>query len=209
MNEIVLDDVNGITSTRALGEAGSGIPAFDPDFDQLTAAIERLADGARAARRGRAAAARGRAELAAHRRGLAGLLDRSRHAPGRREQVVQPRPAGGGAPDALGARRARSRDVRPRPPEEGAGPRPEALDRDDVWDQPGVTEASAYEISGAEYERWSRITASRRFPTRTTNSPSWRRCAPVVCARSGASSGSTSAPTMSPGQGGHTTSSSR
>jgi 1,2-diacylglycerol 3-alpha-glucosyltransferase len=39
-------------------------------------------------------------------------------------------------------------------PKKERGPRPGALDRDDVWDQPGVTEASAYDIPGAEYERW-------------------------------------------------------
>jgi 1,2-diacylglycerol 3-alpha-glucosyltransferase len=45
MNEIVLDDVNGIcVDSVRWGEAGSGIPAFDPDFHQLTAAIERLGD---------------------------------------------------------------------------------------------------------------------------------------------------------------------
>ncbi len=45
MNEIVLDGVNGIcVDSVPWGEAGSGIPAFDPDFDQLTAAIERLGD---------------------------------------------------------------------------------------------------------------------------------------------------------------------
>ena len=44
MNEIVLDDVNGICVDSVHWEAGSGIPAFDPDFDQLTAAIERLAE---------------------------------------------------------------------------------------------------------------------------------------------------------------------
>ncbi len=45
MNEVVLDGVNGIcVDSIAWGEAGSGIPAFDPDFDQLTAAIERLGD---------------------------------------------------------------------------------------------------------------------------------------------------------------------
>lgn len=45
MNEVVLNGVNGIcVDSVAWGEAGSGIPAFDPDFDQLTAAIERLGD---------------------------------------------------------------------------------------------------------------------------------------------------------------------
>ena len=45
MNEIVLDGVNGIcVDSVPWGEAGSGIPAFDPDFEQLTAAIERLGD---------------------------------------------------------------------------------------------------------------------------------------------------------------------
>jgi hypothetical protein len=47
MNEVVLDGVNGICVDSVLwGEAGSGIPAYDPDFDQLTAAIERLGDDA-------------------------------------------------------------------------------------------------------------------------------------------------------------------
>jgi glycosyltransferase involved in cell wall biosynthesis len=45
MNEIVLDDLNGIcVDSVAWGEAGSGIPAYDPDFEQLTAAIERLGE---------------------------------------------------------------------------------------------------------------------------------------------------------------------
>jgi len=39
-------------------------------------------------------------------------------------------------------------------PKKERGPRPGALDRDDVWDQPRVTEASAYDIPMAEYERW-------------------------------------------------------
>ncbi len=45
MNEIVVDGVNGIcVDSVPWGEAGSGIPAFDPDFEQLTVAIERLGD---------------------------------------------------------------------------------------------------------------------------------------------------------------------
>ena len=45
MNEAVIDGRNGIcVDSVPWGEAGSGIPAFDPDFDQLTAAIERLGD---------------------------------------------------------------------------------------------------------------------------------------------------------------------
>jgi 1,2-diacylglycerol 3-alpha-glucosyltransferase len=51
MNEIVLDDVNGVcVDSVPWGTAGSGIPAFDPDFDQLTAAIERLGDDGERAR---------------------------------------------------------------------------------------------------------------------------------------------------------------
>ena len=53
MNEIVLDGENGIcVDSVPWGEAGSGIPAFDPDFGQLTAAIERLADDAERERLG-------------------------------------------------------------------------------------------------------------------------------------------------------------
>jgi 1,2-diacylglycerol 3-alpha-glucosyltransferase len=45
MNEVVRDGVNGVVvDSVRWGEAGSGIPAFDPDFEQLSAAIERLAD---------------------------------------------------------------------------------------------------------------------------------------------------------------------
>jgi glycosyltransferase involved in cell wall biosynthesis len=39
-------------------------------------------------------------------------------------------------------------------PKKERGPRPGALDRDDVWDQPGITESAAYEITGEEYARW-------------------------------------------------------
>jgi glycosyltransferase involved in cell wall biosynthesis len=39
-------------------------------------------------------------------------------------------------------------------PKRDKGPRPGALDRDGVWDQPRVTEASAFEIPEDEYLRW-------------------------------------------------------
>jgi 1,2-diacylglycerol 3-alpha-glucosyltransferase len=39
-------------------------------------------------------------------------------------------------------------------PKKERGPRPGALDRDDVWDQPAVTEASAFDVPAAEYESW-------------------------------------------------------
>jgi 1,2-diacylglycerol 3-alpha-glucosyltransferase len=39
-------------------------------------------------------------------------------------------------------------------PKKEFGPRAGALDRDDVWDQPGVTEASAFDVTSEEYERW-------------------------------------------------------
>jgi glycosyltransferase involved in cell wall biosynthesis len=39
-------------------------------------------------------------------------------------------------------------------PKKERGPQPGALSRDDVWDQPGVTEASAYDIPLADYTDW-------------------------------------------------------
>ena len=39
-------------------------------------------------------------------------------------------------------------------PKKERGPRPGALDREDVWDQPRVTEASSFDVPLAEYERW-------------------------------------------------------
>lgn len=39
-------------------------------------------------------------------------------------------------------------------PTRGGNIRPSFIDRTGVWDQPGVTEASAYEIPLVEYERW-------------------------------------------------------
>jgi glycosyltransferase involved in cell wall biosynthesis len=39
-------------------------------------------------------------------------------------------------------------------PKKERGPRPGALDRDDVWDQPDVTESAAYEITEHEYIQW-------------------------------------------------------
>jgi 1,2-diacylglycerol 3-alpha-glucosyltransferase len=40
-------------------------------------------------------------------------------------------------------------------PKKERGPRPGALDRDDVWDQPNVTEASAYDVPRDEYVAWA------------------------------------------------------
>jgi 1,2-diacylglycerol 3-alpha-glucosyltransferase len=40
-------------------------------------------------------------------------------------------------------------------PRREKGPRPGALERDELWDQPRVTEASAFEVPGLEYERWA------------------------------------------------------
>jgi glycosyltransferase involved in cell wall biosynthesis len=40
-------------------------------------------------------------------------------------------------------------------PKKEFGPRAGALDRDDVWDQPNVTEGSAYDVPGDEYARWA------------------------------------------------------
>ena len=39
-------------------------------------------------------------------------------------------------------------------PKKERGPMPGALSGDDVWDQPGVTEGSSYDIPLAEYEAW-------------------------------------------------------
>ena len=39
-------------------------------------------------------------------------------------------------------------------PKKERGPMPGALASDDVWDQPGVTEGSSYDIPAAEYEEW-------------------------------------------------------
>jgi len=44
-------------------------------------------------------------------------------------------------------------------PKKERGPRPGALDRDDVWDQPRITEAAAYEITAAEYRDWTAANA--------------------------------------------------
>jgi 1,2-diacylglycerol 3-alpha-glucosyltransferase len=39
-------------------------------------------------------------------------------------------------------------------PKKEVGPRPGALDRDEVWDQPGITEASAFDVTADEYDDW-------------------------------------------------------
>ena len=41
-------------------------------------------------------------------------------------------------------------------PKKQRGPRPGALDRKDVWDQPGITEASEYDIPLDEYRALGR-----------------------------------------------------
>lgn len=40
-------------------------------------------------------------------------------------------------------------------PTRDKGPTPAFIDRSDVWDAPGVTEASAWEVPGEEFERWA------------------------------------------------------
>jgi glycosyltransferase involved in cell wall biosynthesis len=78
MNEVVVDGVNGIcVDSVRWGEAGSGIPAFDPDFDQLTAAIERLGDDSERARLGAGAVElrEGERSWARTVEGLASLID--------------------------------------------------------------------------------------------------------------------------------------
>ena len=79
MNEVVIDGVNGIcVDSVPWGEAGSGIPAFDPDFEQLTAAIVRLGDDGERERLGRGALELRGGERSWSRtvEGLAGLLER-------------------------------------------------------------------------------------------------------------------------------------
>jgi len=44
-------------------------------------------------------------------------------------------------------------------PKKEKGPRPGALDRDGVWDQEGVTEAAAFEITEDEYLGWAEATS--------------------------------------------------
>ena len=107
MNEVVIDGVNGIcVDSVRWGEAGSGIPAFDPDFEQLTAAIERLADEDERARlsRGAIELREGERSWARTVEGLKGLLDDGNApdpaAPGREAEEAGgtsgiPREAGG------------------------------------------------------------------------------------------------------------------
>jgi glycosyltransferase involved in cell wall biosynthesis len=79
MNEVVLHEVNGLcVDSVPWGTAGSGIPAFDPDFDQLTAAIGRLADDTERARLAEGAAALRKGERSWERtvEGLRELIER-------------------------------------------------------------------------------------------------------------------------------------
>jgi 1,2-diacylglycerol 3-alpha-glucosyltransferase len=76
MNEVIRNGENGIL-VRGLrsGEASSGIPAFDPDVDELTRAIERLTDpDARATLAAGARAARERLSWERTTRGYAELI---------------------------------------------------------------------------------------------------------------------------------------
>ena len=83
-------------------------------------------------------------------------------------------------------------------PTRGGNIRPSFIDRTGVWDQPGVTEASAYEIPMREYEAWAEATSPRSCSsTRTTSSRRSPDCAGPVCARWADSSGRRSRPTTS------------
>jgi glycosyltransferase involved in cell wall biosynthesis len=76
MNEIIRNGENGILVRGVRGgEASSGIPAFDPDVDELTNGIERLADpDARATLAAGARAARERLSWERTTRGYAELI---------------------------------------------------------------------------------------------------------------------------------------
>ena len=70
---------------------------------------------------------------------------------------------------------------------------PSFVDHSGVWDQPGVTDASAYRIPAASWSRGGASTSSSsRSSTRTTSSSRSRRCATPASRPSGASSGSSS-----------------
>ena len=85
-------------------------------------------------------------------------------------------------------------------PKKERGPRPGALDRDDVWDQPGVTEATSYDIPAGEYERWVAENGIEAvFCDQNYQFAELASLRAAACARSGASSGSTSPPSTSGG----------
>ncbi len=79
------------------------------------------------------------------------------------------------------------------------GPQPGALSRDDVWDQPGVTEASAYDIPLADYLEWiEREGIEAILCDQNYGFAGARRAAKARRARSSAGScGSTSPPSTS------------
>ncbi|MQA75359.1 MAG: glycosyltransferase [Solirubrobacterales bacterium] len=141
-----------------MGRGGLGDPRLRPRprSAQRRDRAPRRRRRARAARPWRARAARRRAQLAPHRRGPRGparagelsvrvgvvtkWFNRGQPVVGRQLRS---------ALDQLG----HETFVLARPKKE-RGPRPGALDRDDVWDQPGITEASAYDVPATEYARW-------------------------------------------------------
>ena len=87
---------------------------------------------------------------------------------------------------------------------------PGALSSDDVWDQPGVTEASNYDIPGEEYEAWVEANAiDVVLCDQNYQFDEVAGCASAACARSAASSGSTSPPSTSRARSRPTTSSTR
>ena len=189
MNEIVLDGVNGdLRRLRPLGRGRLGDP-------RLRSRLRPAHRGDRAARRRRPSASGSPPARASCARAIAAGGARSRasrscsaaDARRRRQQVVQPRPAGGRTPAALGGRRARPRDVRARAAEEGARPAPGgARPRRRLGPARGDRGVGLRRARRASTTPGSRRTGSRRSSAiRTTSSRSWRSCARAACATIG------------------------